>query len=340
MLTISVEYWKVENREIKELLFSVFWPQLLVNCESSLSFAEKKIYTSEEFIRLGTQRPIICWRANWWCFNLAGTGLTSGRTELQQQLHWSSLTSYMAAEPSPSRAAVGERASSLKVNETGQSLQPLHCCFCLKLAHTRLLSVMFPSRFRFLAVSLQVTWVINPAVGCNYFPPGLQLPSQPVRELLPVLLFGEKRHDGCEQFACDCYPTASRLRFEPRSFFAWDHDDYDGGDDLTMTTPPMPGRFNHSAIEPPSVFGYAEGNWYSLSIIFLIFQCVPIVFKGRSFTSAFIFVPSWYALICIVKCNISETKPNFNKWWGGFWWWEHMGVNNFPRAVPNWGWNP
>ena len=36
----------------------------------------------------------------------------------------------------------------------------------------------------FLAVSLQVTWVMNAAVGCHYFPPGLQLPSQPLRGLL------------------------------------------------------------------------------------------------------------------------------------------------------------
>ena len=41
----------------------------------------------------------------------------------------------------------------------------------------------------------------NPAVGCHYFPPGPQLPPQPLRGLLPILLFGEQRHDGCEQFA-------------------------------------------------------------------------------------------------------------------------------------------
>ena len=35
----------------------------------------------------------------------------------------------------------------------------------------------------------------------DYFPPSLQLPPQPLRGLLPVLLFGEQRHDGCEQFA-------------------------------------------------------------------------------------------------------------------------------------------
>jgi len=33
----------------------------------------------------------------------------------------------------------------------------------------------------FLAVSLQVTLVINPVVGCYYFPPGPRLLSQPKR---------------------------------------------------------------------------------------------------------------------------------------------------------------
>ena len=61
----------------------------------------------------------------------------------------------------------------------------------VKVAHTRLPSV--GSRF---LVSLQTTWVINPAVGCHYFPPGPQLPWQPLRELIPISL-----HDGCEQFA-------------------------------------------------------------------------------------------------------------------------------------------
>jgi len=57
------------------------------------------------------------------------------------------------------------------------------------------------SWFQFLAVSLQVTWVINPTVDCHYFPPGPQLPSQPLRGLLLVSLLGEQRHGGCEQFA-------------------------------------------------------------------------------------------------------------------------------------------
>ena len=67
--------------------------------------------------------------------------------------------------------------------------------YAKKVAYTRLPSVGFRSLSWFLAVSLQVTWVINPAVGCHYFPP------QPLRGLLPVLLLGEQRQDGCEQFA-------------------------------------------------------------------------------------------------------------------------------------------
>jgi len=54
-------------------------------------------------------------------------------------------------------------------------------------------SVVFRSWSRFLAVSLQVTWIINPTVGCHYFPPGLQLPPQPLRGLLPISLLGEQR---------------------------------------------------------------------------------------------------------------------------------------------------
>ena len=104
-----------------------------------------------------------------------------------------------------------------------------------KVAHTRLPSVGFRSWSWFLSVSLQVTWVINLAVGCHYFLPGLQLPPQPSRGLLPILLLGEQRRNGCEQFAQDCcYPTASRLRFEPRPFCAWIQ------------------HANHSATEPPN----------------------------------------------------------------------------------------
>jgi len=68
----------------------------------------------------------------------------------------------------------------------------------VKVAHTRLPSVGFRSWSRFLAVSLQVMWVINPAVGYHYFPPGLQLPPQPLRGLLPISLLGEQRRNECK----------------------------------------------------------------------------------------------------------------------------------------------
>ena len=68
----------------------------------------------------------------------------------------------------------------------------------IKVAHTRLPRIGFRSWSRFLAVSLQqVTWVINPALGCHYLTPGLQLPPQPLRGLLPILLLSDR----CEQFA-------------------------------------------------------------------------------------------------------------------------------------------
>jgi len=71
----------------------------------------------------------------------------------------------------------------------------------VKVAHTRLPSEGFWSSSRCLAVSLQVTRVINPEVGCHYFLLGPQLPLQPLRGLLPVSLLVEQRHDGCVQFA-------------------------------------------------------------------------------------------------------------------------------------------
>ena len=42
-----------------------------------------------------------------------------------------------------------------------------------------------------------------------------------VERAATILLLGEQRHNGCEQFAYDCYPTASWLRSEPRPFCAW-----------------------------------------------------------------------------------------------------------------------
>jgi len=68
--------------------------------------------------------------------------------------------------------------------------------------------------------------------GCHYIPPAsLQLPPQPLRRLLPILLLGEQRHNGCKQF--DCYLTALSLRFEPGPYCAWFQ------------------HANHSATKPP-----------------------------------------------------------------------------------------
>ena len=118
--------------------------------------------------------------------------------------------------PTGGRIANHGRVENLKMNSATDGLQETHiqtlgklpCWFSFsigfrlkKVAHTRLPNVRFQSWSRFSAVSLQVTWVINPAVGCHHFPPGPQLPSQPLRGLLPVSLLGEQRHDVCEQFA-------------------------------------------------------------------------------------------------------------------------------------------
>jgi len=56
--------------------------------------------------------------------------------------------------------------------------------------------------------SLQVTWVINPAVGCHYFPPGPQLPSQPLEWLLPVSLLGEQRPMGVNRLPIRLLPDS------------------------------------------------------------------------------------------------------------------------------------
>ena len=57
-------------------------------------------------------------------------------------------------------------------------------------------SSCIPELIPVLGSQLAVARVIKPAVGCRYFPPGLQLPSQPLRGLLPISLLGEQRHDG------------------------------------------------------------------------------------------------------------------------------------------------
>ena len=68
-----------------------------------------------------------------------------------------------------------------------------------KVAHTRLPRV--PELIPILRSQPAGNVSQTPAVGCHYFPPGLQLSSQSLKGLLPILLLGEQRHNGCEQFA-------------------------------------------------------------------------------------------------------------------------------------------
>ena len=69
----------------------------------------------------------------------------------------------------------------------------------VKVADTRIQSVGFRSWSRILAVSPQVTWVINPVVGCHYIPPGLQLPPKLLRGLLPILLHDKMEANNLKQ---------------------------------------------------------------------------------------------------------------------------------------------
>ena len=65
-------------------------------------------------------------------------------------------------------------------------VMPLHKK--VKVAHMWLPSIGSQSWYQFLGVSLQMMWLwaINLVAGCHYFPPGPQLPSQPLRGLLPI----------------------------------------------------------------------------------------------------------------------------------------------------------
>jgi len=119
------------------------------------------------------------------------------RRELVKVLRWACLYVCLSGRISQKRPVLTSGNISLHVSWLWLGLQIKN----VKVTHTQLQSVGFRSWSRFLAVTLQVMWVINPTVGCHYFPPGLQLPMQPLRGLLPILLLGEQRHNGCEQFA-------------------------------------------------------------------------------------------------------------------------------------------
>ena len=110
-------------------------------------------------------------------------------------------------------------------------------------SHAWLPSVGFRSWSPFLAVSLQVTWIVNPAVGCHYFSPGPQLPFRPVGRH-QFRCFVNRRTMGVNILP-KTYPTASRLRFKPRPYWAWVQ------------------HTNHSVTEPPdtSIYAYLFNTW-------------------------------------------------------------------------------
>ena len=135
---------------------------------------------------------------------------------------------------------------------------------------------------RFLAVRRQVTWVINPAIGCHYFPPGPQLPSQPFRGLLPILLLGEQRHDGCKQFAQDCYPTPSRLRFKPRPYCVWVQ------------------HINHSATEQPYTSAVCYGS-VSVRLSDCPFVCLSVTHLLKLLNAAWAYAGSCQQCNTVVR---------------------------------------
>jgi len=78
----------------------------------------------------------------------------------------------------------------------------------------------------FFAVSLQVTRVTNPAVGCHYFPPSPQLSLQSLRGLLPIPLLGEQRHDRCEQFVMSECSLSGRGQGQVSNFYIVDLENF------------------------------------------------------------------------------------------------------------------
>ena len=106
---------------------------------------------------------------------------TSGERERSAATNASDLVGMSVCMTNASISQAGRRqAASNSVIWYCHQHPQLVACKKVRVAHTGLPSVGFRSWSRFFAVSLQVMWVINPAVGCHYFPPGLQLPPQPL----------------------------------------------------------------------------------------------------------------------------------------------------------------
>jgi len=91
---------------------------------------------------------------------------------------------------------------------------PLNGCCCCNFVQQVAVGVYFKKGSPYSITERRVPQLITvlgsqPSGDENHKPDGrlpllfasLQLPPQPLRGLLPVLLFGEQRHNGCEQFA-------------------------------------------------------------------------------------------------------------------------------------------
>jgi len=85
----------------------------------------------------------------------------------------------MTCSPSSSQTLHQQTADSLAFKHQRQRQQAAYVIKQVKVVHTRLPIVRFRSWSRFLAVSLQVTWVINPAVGCYYVQQACSYPRNP-----------------------------------------------------------------------------------------------------------------------------------------------------------------
>ena len=173
---------------------------------------------------------------------------------------------------------------------------------CKKVAHTRLPSVGFWSWSRCLAVSLQVTLVISPAVGCQYFPQSLQLPSQPLRGLLPILLLGEQKHT----IGVNSLPkTVTRQRrdcdLNPWPFCAWVQ------------------HSNHSATEPPVI------RWQTL------IRPLPVDFVSGSVDRPLSSSCLSSRCVCFCgRCLAASRRRSFAPWW----------TRPTVRSVSSTWWNP
>jgi len=112
-----------------------------------------------------------------------------------------------------------------------------------KVVHTRLPSVGFQSWFRFLAVSLQVTWVINPAVPLLSARPAVT-PATFKRGATSFAAWWTEAQwvwTVCLRLLPDSVPTA--ISTEPGSFCAWVQ------------------HANHSATEPHRCHRFQLPRW-------------------------------------------------------------------------------